>query len=164
MRGAPAFTLLEMVVVLVIITLLVGVGVMSFDGLLREQEMRRPVSELKRMTQEAVRRAVQHERPQVIVFDGNGFSTRGEKAPQAANGSHQAPPLVDHARLPDGMTLVLRRFGAAKFTAAGGQRLMVTPGGLCEPLTARFEQGHSWIEVTLDPLTGGVAEESMVIE
>jgi hypothetical protein len=66
--------------------------------------------------------------------------------------------------LPPGMSLSLRRFGAEKFVPAEGHRLIVAPSGLCEPLTARFELGESWFEVTLDPLTGGAKEERMVVK
>jgi hypothetical protein len=71
---------------------------------------------------------------------------------------------VKRFTLPPDMSLSLRRFGSDKFVPAAGQRLIIAPSGLCEPLTARFEQGRSWFEVTLDPLTGGAREESMVVQ
>lgn len=158
------FTLLEMVIVLFIMALLMGLAVMRFDSVSGQQEIRRPVSELQRMTQDAVRRAVLYERPQVILFDARGFAMNYKTD---VNGQADAQdPVVWRRRVdtPPAMKLMLRRFGSEKFTPAAGQRLVVAPGGLCEPLTARFELGPSWIEVTLDPLSGGVQEEAMNIQ
>ena len=70
------FTLLEMVIVLAIMALLMGVAVMSFDTVSQEQELRRPVSELQRMTAggRAARRHLR--KAQVIIFDARGFAMR----------------------------------------------------------------------------------------
>ncbi len=160
-RTAGAFTLLEIVVVLVIISLLLGLGVMSFDGILREQEFRRPATGLKRMVQDAVRRARLDERPQVIVFEAGGFAMQLKKPAGEPGG---AEPGWDRVSVPSSMRLSIRRFGGERFLPAAGQMFVVAPGGLCEPITARFEEGSSWMQITIDPLSGGVREESMVIE
>lgn len=155
---AGGFTLLELMIVLVIIILVVGLGTMSFDGMMQEQELRKPVLEFKELTAEAVRRATLYERPQVLVFDKAG-GAMPLRMPRAGD---QTPVPVKRFTLPPGMALSLRRFGAEKFAPAEGQRLIISPSGLCEPLTARFERGLSWFEVTLDPLTGAAKEERMV--
>lgn len=54
--------------------------------------------------------------------------------------------------------LTVRRMGADEFTPAAGQRLLLRPGGLCEPLTLRWQKDAAWISATLDPLTGGFIE------
>lgn len=157
------FTILELVIVMVIIALLMGVAVVNFDGVGAERDLRRPASELQRMTMEAVRRSGLWERPQLIVFDAKGFSMRYRSD---ANGrAEKSDNAVWHRRvdLPPEIKLTLRRFGTGKFSPAAGQRLSIAPGGLCEPLTARFEKGAGWIEITLDPLSGGVADEAMYI-
>jgi type II secretory pathway pseudopilin PulG len=161
---ATGFTLLEMVIVLAIMILLTGVAVISFDSMGREQELRRPVTELQRMTQEAVRRAGTYERSQTITFDSSGFAMRYKSH---ANGKIDGDDRALWERrvdLPRRMKLTLRRFGATKFTSAAGQQLVIRPGGICEPLTARFEIGSAWIEVALDPLSGGMREETMNIQ
>lgn len=163
--GAGGFTLLELTVVLVIIMMMLGIGVMSFDSVAQEHELRKPVLEFKSMTMEAVRRAALYERPQVLIFDQQGMLMRLQ-APRAgaSEGIETAGPRVKRFTLPPHMVLSLRRFGSDKFVPAAGQRLIIAPSGLCEPITARFEQGRSWFEVTLDPLTGGAREESMIIQ
>lgn len=157
------FTILELVIVMVIMALLMGLAVVNFDGVDAERDLRRPASELQRMTMEAVRRSGLWERPQVIVFDSKGFSMRYRND---ANGrSEKSDKAVWHRRVdiaPE-VKLTLRRFGTQKFAPAAGQRISIAPGGLCEPLTARFEKGASWLEITLDPLSGSVSEQAMYI-
>ena len=154
------FTLLEIVIVLVIITLILGLSVVSFDTVFQEQELRKPVLQFKDLTAEAVRRATLYERPQVLFFDKAGMVLPMRVGHQADG----RPMPVKRLTLPPGMSLMLRRFGSEKFLPAEGQRLIVSPSGLCEPLTARFELGPSWFEVTLDPLTGAAKEERMVVK
>lgn len=155
---------MEVVIVLVIVALLMGLAVVRFDSVTAQQEVRRPVSELQRMTLDAVRRAVLYERPQTILFDARGFTMRYKTDVNGQADAQDTAVWQRRVEIPSGMKLLLRRFGSVKFTPAAGQRLVVAPGGLCEPLTARFELGQSWIEVTLDPLSGGVREEAMNIQ
>lgn len=154
------FTLMEVLMVLFIIALITGMAVMNFDGIFKEQDLRKPVLEFKDLTAEAVRRATLYERPQVLMFDKAGMVL----PLQVRRVGDSAPVRMKRFTLPPGMTLALRRFGSEKFMPAEGQRLMISPSGLCEPLTARFQQGESWFEVTLDPLTGAAKEERMVVK
>lgn len=156
--GLPGFTLLEMMIVLFIISLLSGVAVVSFNSVSREQEVRRPALEFQKLVREAVRRAAATEEPQIIVFDKKGFAMRFR------NDTGDNLAWQHRVDIPVEMTLSLRRFGADKFAAAAGQRLVIAPGGLCEPLSARFELHDSWVEFALDPLSGGARDESMVIQ
>lgn len=162
-RAKSGFTLLELVIVLVIMALLMGVAVVNFDGVDAERDLRRPASELQRMTMEAVRRAGLYERPQMILFDARGFAMRYRTDADGRRESGDNAVWQRRVDLPPAMKLSLRRFGSNRFAPAAGQRLSIAPGGLCEPVTARFELGASWIEVTLDPLSGGVADEAMHI-
>ena len=158
------FTLLEMMIVLLIMALLMGVAVVNYDGVGIERDLRRPASELQRMTMEAVRRSGLYERPQVIVFDGKGFSMRYKTDANGRNDKNDNAIWTRRVDVPGDIKLSLRRFGMNKFTPASGQRLAIAPGGVCEPITARFEKGKAWLEITLDPLSGGVAEEFMNIQ
>src|SRR3954469_13730187 len=143
--SSRAFTLLEMVIVLTIIALLIGLSIMSFEGVTRSQDLRRPVSELQRMTQEAVERASIYERPQIITFDATGFAMRYRTDANGLVSSEDNAAWLRRVKIPPGMKLSLRRFGAQKFAPAAGQRLVVAPGGLCEPLSARFELENAWV-------------------
>jgi hypothetical protein len=153
-----------MVIVLAIMAVLMTVAVMSFDTVTHEQDLRRPVSELQRMTHEAVQRASIYERPQIITFDSRGFVMRYRNDADGRAAANDDAIWQRRVELPPSMKLTLQRFGSEKFAPAAGQRLVVAPGGLCEPLTARFELGSSWIQITLDPLSGTAREETMNIQ
>lgn len=157
------FTLLEVVIVLAIMVLLMGIAVVSFDSVGREHDLKHPAAELERMTVEAVQRASIYERPQVVTFESGSFAMRYKTDADGIATKADETTWERRVKLPQGMKLSLRRFGASKFAQAAGQRLVIAPGGLCEPLTARFELGESWIEVTLDPLSGSAQDESMHI-
>lgn len=163
-RGRPqGFTLMEISITLFIMALLVGICIYSFGGLTAETELRKPVSELQRMTMEAVRRAALQEKAQVILFEPTGFAIRYRQEPDGLKQREDDQTLIRRVKIPPAMKLTLRRWGSEKFTPAAGQRLVVAASGLCEPLTARFELGPSWLEVTVDPLSGRVIDEGMHI-
>ncbi len=154
------FTLLEMVVVLAIISILAGIAVVSFDGINQERAMREPVIAFEDLTMEAMTRANLHEKPLVIVFGKSGMLLSSRSSTGAVGrGNYQR-----EISFPAGMTLFLRRFGQTVFQPSEGQRLFIAPGGICEPVSARFQRGSSWIEVTLDPLSGAIADEVMYLQ
>ena len=64
-----------------------------------------------------------------------------------------APQGLNLEALAYGRKLTVRRAGAKDFAPATGQRMLLRPGGLCEPLTLRWERDTQWIMATLDPLT-----------
>jgi len=163
LASAGGFTLLEMSMVMFIMAVLVGVSVFSFGGVSQEEILRRPALELQRMVMEAVRRASLYERPQTIAFDGRGFTIRYRTDVNGQKGDSQQV-WQRKVAMPETVRLSLRRFGSDKFAPAAGQRLVVAPSGLCEPVTARFEMaGGSFIEVAFDPLSGVVRDEAMNI-
>lgn len=163
-RTAQGFTLLEVSLVLFVMALLVGLSVYSFGGVSAEEDLRRPATELQRMTMEAVRRASLYEKPQVILFDQKGFIMRYRADFDGKSRNEDERLWQRRIDIPPQMKLTLRRWGSDKFAAAAGQRLIIAPSGLCEPLTARFELQNSWLEMTFDPLSGNVMDEEMNVE
>ncbi len=124
-RSAAAFTLLEMIVVLVIAALVVGVGASAVQSITGEHELLRVAHEGEYVLMEAMTRTVTTVKPQVVVLAG----------------------------LSQGAKLMVRRAGSDTYEAAAEQRLWLRPGGLCEPLTLRWQRGTAWVSATLDPLT-----------
>lgn len=157
---------------LAIIAILMGVAVVSFDSVSLESTMRQPVNEFQRMTQEAMRRASLYDMPQVIRFDHKSFALHYRQRSQSEQPTPTHGFSTEHTTLlpkrtvemMQGMRVSLRRFGSDKFLPAAGQRLMISPGGICEPLTIRFEYQLSWVEATLDPLSGMISDEAMHLE
>jgi prepilin-type N-terminal cleavage/methylation domain-containing protein len=129
-RSAAGFTLLEMIVVLVIAALIIGVGAGAVAQLTEENELRKVAHEAEGVFMQAMTRSLATTQPQSVSLE----------------------ELAGQARL------TLRRAGVEEFVPATGQRVLLRPGGLCEPLTLRWQKGAAWMSATLDPLTGGFAE------
>lgn len=162
-QRSAGFTLLELTVVLFIMAVFVTVAAVSFQGIDGEQVLRTPADELQRTAREAVRRAGMYEQPEVIVFEKNGFGIRYRDDLAASEANGGATQWVRRVVIPDDITVRMKHWGQNEFKPAAGQRWMVQPSGLCEPLTVRLDRGRSFIELQFNPLTGGVAEEHMSI-
>ncbi|HBJ85801.1 MAG TPA: hypothetical protein DDZ88_18390 [Verrucomicrobiales bacterium] len=129
-RRAAGFTLLEMIVVLVIAALIIGIGAGAVAQLTEDHVLRKVAHDAEGVFMQAVTRTLATTQPQVVNLEA----------------------------LAQGARLSVRRAGTEEFISAEGQRLFLRPGGLCEPLTLRWQQDTAWISATLDPLTGGFAE------
>ncbi len=125
-----AFTLLEMIVVLAIAALIIGAGAGAAARLADEHEMRAAAREAEGVFMSAMTRTLSTAEPQSVNLEELGTGAR----------------------------LTVRRAGGGEFAPVSGQRLRLLPGGLCEPLTLRWQKGAAWISATLDPLTGGFAD------
>lgn len=72
--SSPAFTLIELVVVLTILAVMVAAAVPSIRGLQDEQVAREPVAALSRLAKEARLHAISEKHPYQIAFTEKGFS------------------------------------------------------------------------------------------
>ncbi len=127
---AAAFTLLEMMVVLAIGALVIGIGTVSVQRLTEEHGLLKVAHEAESVCMQTMTRTLATAQAQQVSLE----------------------------TLSQGAKLTLKRFGASVFIGAKDQYLFVRPGGLCEPLTLRWQQGSAWVTATLDPLTGGFLE------
>ncbi len=123
-----AFTLLEMIVVLAIASLVIGIGAGAVQKLTEEHELLRVAHEAERVLMQAMTRTLSTVQPQ----------------------------SVDLSSLSQGKKLTVRHAGSETFVSPTNLRLR--PGGLCEPLTLRWQNGAKWVSATLDPLTAGFQE------
>jgi prepilin-type N-terminal cleavage/methylation domain-containing protein len=127
MKHRTAFTLLEMIVVLAIAALIIGIGAGTVQRLTAEHELLKVAHDAERVLMQAMTRTLTTVQPQV----------------------------VDLATLSRGAKLTVRHAGSEVFVSTIRQQLRLRPGGLCEPLTLRWQQGAAWVSATLDPLTAG---------
>lgn len=147
------YTLLEVALVVAIIVLIIGAAIPVTSSFTREQRLRDVVRELLVLAKTARADAMTTGRPSEVVFAKRGFGLRrpGEEEPS------------ETVSLSGGMSYVLIPFGSEKAVKPDGQRWIFQPAGLCEPITFRVEEGEAHMEVTFDPLTAGIAEESYYI-
>jgi prepilin-type N-terminal cleavage/methylation domain-containing protein len=129
-RRAAGFTLLELIVVLAIAALIIGIGAGAARQISEDHALRRAAHEAEGVLMRAMTRALSTAQAQSVGLE----DLRG------------------------GFLLTVRRAGAQEFIAVKNQRVLLRPGGLCEPLTLRWQKGGDWISATLDPLTATLAE------
>lgn len=129
MNKASGFTLLEMIVVLAIAALIIGVGATAMQQLTEDHELRQTAQTVEREFMQAMTQVLATAQVRSVALDAPGLT-------------------------PAGTRLTIRHAGAEAFVATTGQRVVLRPGGLCEPLTLRWQKGDAWIQATLDPLTG----------
>jgi len=152
-RGVRGYTLLEIAMVVAIIVLIIGATVPITSGFTREQRLRDVVRDLLVYAKTARTEAMTTGRAAEVIFAKDGFALRraGEDEPSESR------------RLPRGMRYVIEPFGTEKAVRPDGQRWIFQPTGLCEPVTVRVEADDAWMQVTFDPLTAGIADESYYI-
>lgn len=68
-----AFTLIEIIVAMTIITVIAAVAVPTLKGLNREEQVRAPLAALAEMVQEVRQRAMHGHRPYEIIFERDGL-------------------------------------------------------------------------------------------
>ncbi len=127
MKHRAAFTLLEMIVVLAIAALIIGISAGAVQRLTAEHELLKVAHDAERVLMQAMTRTLTTVQPQI----------------------------VDLPSLSQGAKLTVRHVGSEVFVSSTRQQLYLRPGGLCEPLTLRWQQGTAWVSATLDPLTAG---------
>jgi hypothetical protein len=149
-RTAAAFTLIEMMTAIFLAMLIIGIAVLSIGAVNEEAHIRRVGSTLEATARAALQTSVLQQRDHWIAFSANDFTA-------APNGKTQ--------RLPDNTRLELRHWGEKSWSApAKDERWHFSHEGLCEPLQVRLTLGKATLEMQFDPLTGAVAEESLIVE
>lgn len=155
MDRRAGFTLLEMIVVLLIAVLIIGIGAGAVQRMAQENELRKVAGEVEALFMQAAQRAYSTSTTQMVMFDEGGLELAGSNLP--AGGASM------RVSFPEGTRFQLRRMGSESWGPAAGQRLMLLPGGLCEPLGFRIDWQGSMVRATLDPLTGGMTDVEEVL-
>lgn len=152
-KRSSGYTLIEIALVLAIMVMIIGAAIPLSSGFMREQRLRDPVRELLILAKTARTEAMTTGRTTGVVFEKKGFGLL-----QSGN-----EELSDSYELPEGMSYTIIPFGSEKAAKPDGQTWFFQPTGLCEPVTFRLQENDAWMQVTFDPLTANISEESYSI-
>jgi len=148
-RQLAAFSLVEVLVSIFIGMLIIGIAVLSIGAVNEEARIRRVGSTLEATARTALQESVQQQSDHWIGFSRNGFAVLPE-----------GKTFV----LPEGGKIELRHWGDKSWRAPSDDRWRFSSEGLCEPLQVRFTLGQATLELQFDPLTGAVADQSMIVD
>lgn len=138
------FTLLEIAVVLIIASLLIGAGSVMVSDMMNERAVQKAVSGMEALGVEAVNRAATYRRQQVLSFQKDRCDLYDETG-----------DLIRSVKLPIGAKMLIHRYHAEDFTDADGQTVRILPGCLMEPIELILRDVDEDFQFALDPLTGG---------
>ncbi|MDI1314387.1 prepilin-type N-terminal cleavage/methylation domain-containing protein [Prosthecobacter sp.] len=141
MKQRAGFTLLEMIVVLAIAALIIAIGAAGVQRVSEEHALTKVSLAVERVFMQGMRQAASTAQVQTVVFNDQAV---------VLNGNATA--------IPADTRLTLCRMGQDTFVPAAGQRVLLRPGGLCEPLIMHFQSSAGSVRATLDPLTGMLAD------
>ena len=140
-----------MLVAIFVGMLILGVAVLSIGAVNEEARVRRVGAHLEASARFALQTSILKQRDHWIEFSSNDFTA--------------GPAGKSHA-LPDGARIEIRHWSEKSWTAPGSEnsRWNFSHEGLCEPLQVRITVGRATLEMQFDPLTGAVADESLMVE
>ncbi|MBE7496458.1 MAG: prepilin-type N-terminal cleavage/methylation domain-containing protein [Verrucomicrobiaceae bacterium] len=138
------FTLLEITIVLIIASMIVGMGSVVVGSLFQDHSVNKAVTAIEVLGLESVKRASTRRMHQAILFHEDRCELW-----DAREG------LIRTVALPGGSALLMKRYFSKDFTVAAGQRLDIIPGCLMEPVQLVLKTGGDEFAFALDPLTGG---------
>jgi len=144
-----AFSLVEVLVSIFIAMLIIGISVLSIGAVNEEARIRRIGSTLEATARTALQESVQKQRDHWIGFSHDSFAVL---------------PEGKAVELPDGGSIELRHWGEKTWHAPADVHWRFSSEGPCEPLQVRFTLGRATLELQFDPLTGAVADESMIVD
>jgi prepilin-type N-terminal cleavage/methylation domain-containing protein len=171
-KGSPAFTLLEMVMVLTISALVLAgaVGLMAFSS--EEQKLRDASSQLEVLAKRARAAAMLNQTPYAVEFregvarlmllaevgrDENytvgGNRIGGKKVEEEGEG------VLADVKFAEDIEIYVRRWNSEKWLPMEKKSIHVwrfDPNGLCEPISLRYVMEKTWMENTYNPLTAAI--------
>ncbi len=125
------FTLLEMLAVLGLLTLILGISVISISGVQDEDRLRRAASQIETTARESLLSALKSQ--ELVILPLTAGSLGGTEF---------------------GAKLEIRRVGEKAFRAPKrGEQWEFSPTGICEPIEVRLSGPGGEVEMAFDALT-----------
>lgn len=175
-RSRAGFTLLEIVIVLVIASVVIGgaVGLMVYSS--DERALRNASGEIEMLAKRARATAILLQTPYALEFREGvvrllPLAEAGQIERRTASGRRVGGEEVPTGRaerweypLEPGIDLFVRRWNSSEWFSTRKDNIHVwrfDPTGLCEPLSVRLTLGESWAEDTYHPLTATVRDSQL---
>lgn len=173
------FTLLEMVIVLVIISVMAGgaVGFMIFSS--DERALSNASGEIELLAKRARTTAILQQTPYAIEFRQGvvrmlPLAQAGQDEKRTAGGKRIGGVIEEDAqnsethsyRLDGAMQLSVKRWNSNDWLPTLKNSIHIwrfDPDGLCEPLSIRIALDKSWAEDTYHPLTATIRESLLEV-
>jgi prepilin-type N-terminal cleavage/methylation domain-containing protein len=163
-RSRRAFSLLEMVISIFIVSLLLGLAIVATRSALADEELKSTARQLALMAKTARQEALLGNRAFEVFFEPGQWTLRPveEKSEEtviddASVEEVEFEPVVYHP--PASVLLKIRRWGGQDWEKNPEQSWYFSATGLCAPHTYRLERGDSWFQMIFNPLNANIQEE-----
>ncbi|MGA9452460.1 MAG: prepilin-type N-terminal cleavage/methylation domain-containing protein [Verrucomicrobiia bacterium] len=150
-RHPPAFTLIEVMIVVAIMGLIAAMGVPSILQSFRKDGMRKAVSDLMDVCAEARTQAILQNQKTAVVFypPERRFAVEG-----ATGGRNTSSGRVTSATLPAGVEFAMVDINLQDFGASEWARVFFYPNGTSDEMTVVLHSSDDWRKITLEFSTG----------
>lgn len=165
-----AFTLMEMLLVLAIISLVFAGGYAGISTLNDQQALQEPFENLRSMAKTAWQRSLTEQRAWQIRFYPDKYVLEPKQAAHEddrrmfmeADKKAQRGSGVETVVVPPQIMMEIRKWGQPQWFRPQ-KDMEVTwifeHSGLCEPISVRFTSDHGTVGAQFDPLTASIKEE-----
>ena len=145
MRRVPAFTLIEIVLVVFILMLILLVAVPSLTGVLSDKRLRQSLDRFNTLVNQAHEHSVLEHRPYLVVVGKDSIEVR----PEVVTKDDDPEPVADFP-LSGGDSIKLS-FPAAMIKDPPAEWIF-WPSGVCEPAIVDYVGSSGFWSVTYSPL------------
>jgi prepilin-type N-terminal cleavage/methylation domain-containing protein len=152
-KFSRAFTLLELIIAMFIVTLLLGVTLTVTREIFGNEELRRTEQQLALFAKTARRHALRENRRYEMIFD----EQRVELRPAAEYAEDDTPLFFE---IPLTVSVQVKRRGNDEWETPRQWVWSFMPDGLCAPNRVRLQRGAAWVEETFNPLTANRQDET----
>ncbi|MEM9444179.1 MAG: hypothetical protein AAGA18_02390 [Verrucomicrobiota bacterium] len=141
--------------------MLVGISIPNLSHYLTNEALRKTSREFKLLSRTAYLEAIQGFKATQIRLDPLSLTIVYKESPESA---------LKTMQFANGVNYEFKYWEDSRWRVPirndeeNQQYWTFDPSGLCEPLQIRFTKDESWIELTMDPLTGNPSDEAYYLE
>jgi len=147
----PAFTLIEIMIVVAIMGLIAAMGVPSILQSFRKDGMRKAVSDVMDVCAEARTQAILQNQKTAVVFYP---PERRFAVESATGGKNTSAGGVTSATLPAGVEFAMVDINLQDYGASDWARVFFYPNGTSDEMTVVLHSSDDWRKITLEFSTG----------